>query len=1305
MPPPAAGLTSAEACQRLSQDLQSFITSQIWTLHWRRDIRRVLPTIVTSLYTLLAGVLLVAACATGDGEYRSRTALLAALLLFLFSVNLLLVCRDVYLHRTWHTSQLRFKAKALLNKTVSALTCPWRPSSYPPQRISTLRSQVTVQGLRDGVLVNIPITLLVAGDVIQAYPGLPLPASVTLLDSKSGQLLHTQSFLLGEVPQLDLFQSADDGGQKKTEVTFTPDDPPLWFMVTKTPIVTILEESLQVRRSPLEREMRLALSAVAYIVIPAVFLITLLINLIRFYTLSEYFPTWQEVVVSWPVYVVFPLLSLPLQLMWLVMSAHSVARISLLLESSSQRDVAMHNTCGRSCTLDFWITVRQFFRVVFRPSRYLLPEVVDFFGNLTALCAVDKEYLLTGGLPTPEKVFFLRGKKSFELTAVNSKSSLGSSQRKHEGDKSQRSSGFTEQSVSKGAENTGVANENNTEEEEEEKEREEEEEEEEREGTDRQGGDGSGGEVEYQDLGEQATCRPEEQGSAPSSPEPSESDADPVEIITEMLDITPNPDTLSGLDFDDPNWTEHLNSLKPIGVNTLTTSHLFQSSNDWPPFLTSTALREYLHKTQCACSLGDEVGVKEYAGRLEQEKLLYLLSEAVEHNDQTHVSTLPKKTFFHTGRSDLIQPHLVSAIFKDTTSGIRLLMSRGSGDVVAWCCCDFWDGKDLQPVGEMERMAILDFFARRSLTSHCIALSYNPLLENVSLPLFEASSDPLGLFVPYSMLNKCLSSQHFSVDELLSKEEEDGVTHPAEHFSPQLSSKSVLELMCNQVFLGMVSLQYHPKADVVDLIQALRESGIRFIHFTAESELRGKIFAEKLGLEAGWNCHISLAPGTEDESLSYDDSSSSSTNSSLHSVINAFQTYIRAKLPKGIEEVRPHLADVDNVPLLVPLFTDCTPNAVREMIQIMQESGEVVLCMGNPWVRENLPIFAQAEIGLSLVPSPEDMETRSLYHHSGLTELEVSSNKWPSPLDLAVALNSFTCEVHLPRDADVSLRVVVRQSRHLLGCMQRCLLFGFGCSLSLAVLLLLSNLFFLPPPLSGGHVYWLTLFIIPSLSLSILSVRLDPDVKKRMPDRKKISFMERFFLLLYFMATYLPSTLLFVILFSGTLGHLCRAIPSSGCHPLLGNENASSNSSESAAGWLVENRQGLVLAQDCMALLFTFTFLAISLRFIHRTEPLWRLWKYISWQYITVFVLLAVLQVVYFVLSQIVETLNSQQHGYMIWSVSDVPVYVWVFLVLWPPVQLLLQELLKWCDRRQFMKTQRRLRLSFETKLGMNSPF
>lgn len=44
----------------------------------------------------------------------------------------------------------------------------------------------------------------------------------------------------------------------------------------------------------------------------------------------------------------------------------------------------------------------------------------------------------------------------------------------------------------------------------------------------------------------------------------------------------------------------------------------------------------------------------------------------------------------------------------------------------------------------------------------------------------------------------------------------------------------------------------------VQMIEQLDLSCIRFVHFSKENELRSRVFSEKMGLESGWNCHISL---------------------------------------------------------------------------------------------------------------------------------------------------------------------------------------------------------------------------------------------------------------------------------------------------------------------------------------------------------------------------------------------------------------------------------------------------------------
>ena len=44
--------------------------------------------------------------------------------------------------------------------------------------------------------------------------------------------------------------------------------------------------------------------------------------------------------------------------------------------------------------------------------------------------------------------------------------------------------------------------------------------------------------------------------------------------------------------------------------------------------------------------------------------------------------------------------------------------------------------------------------------------------------------------------------------------------------------------------------------------------------------------------------------------------------------------YVQAKLPRGIENIRPHLRSIDNVPLLVNLFTDCNTESKYNLCRI-----------------------------------------------------------------------------------------------------------------------------------------------------------------------------------------------------------------------------------------------------------------------------------------------------------------------------------------------------------------------------------
>ncbi len=72
---------------------------------------------------------------------------------------------------------------------------------------------------------------------------------------------------------------------------------------------------------------------------------------------------------------------------------------------------------------------------------------------------------------------------------------------------------------------------------------------------------------------------------------------------------------------------------------------------------------------------------------------------------------------------------------------------------------------------------------------------------------------------------------------------------------------------------------------------------------------------------------------------------------------------IKARLPKGIENIRRHLDnEIDNVPLHVSLFTNSTKHATNEMMKIMKDYGEIVCCFGSSYSIENNQLFSTANV-------------------------------------------------------------------------------------------------------------------------------------------------------------------------------------------------------------------------------------------------------------------------------------------------------------------------------------------------------
>ncbi|KAJ3644745.1 hypothetical protein Zmor_022452 [Zophobas morio] len=347
----------------------------------------------------------------------------------------------------------------------------------------------------------------------------------------------------------------------------------------------------------------------------------------------------------------------------------------------------------------------------------------------------------------------------------------------------------------------------------------------------------------------------------------------PSTSVAEVLDLTHNHSEPFKLHFDDQEWQQFLSSLKPLGLAILLNTCNVDTQEHYAAFCSHITCEAIYNENlipvtnrRCLCELAKEIGFVDQAQKifaLEQQlsTFRHLQPEMVRRDNKyarsLHLSTKLKFPF----------PHMFAVIVKELSSGSVQLLSEGTADIILDSCVDYWDGHDLCPLTHSDRKKIQDFYQRSSLTAYCTAFAYRPLNKCISSKVsgvyLELPSDSRHLYMNYrsptpvhwdckSVLEPKIKTplgQFYSTDSLLYND------------PPSLDvsdAESCFQMQCNQVFIGMVTMQYQALTDMVQLIEQLERACIRFVHFSKENELRSRVFSEKMGLESGWNCHISL---------------------------------------------------------------------------------------------------------------------------------------------------------------------------------------------------------------------------------------------------------------------------------------------------------------------------------------------------------------------------------------------------------------------------------------------------------------
>ena len=458
-----------------------------------------------------------------------------------------------------------------------------------------------------------------------------------------------------------------------------------------------------------------------------------------------------------------------------------------------------------------------------------------------------------------------------------------------------------------------------------------------------------------------------------------------------------------------------------------------------------------------------------------------------------------------------------------------------------------------------------------------------------------------------------------------------------------------------QIFLGMVALKTSARKEANRFIEDVFASGIRFVLFNEESLLHTKIIGDDLGLDIDWNSCISL-----------------SSTSPFSAFINSMGMRV---LPSGIDQISNHLAEkIDDVPLLVSMFSDSTPESVLEMVKLYQLHGEVVCIVGGVLNSRNMAVYQTADISVGIGLQPCNF-CENCYGQ----KIDYQYKKTISE-EIAQAVISTPCQFRLGENASLyRILQVIKEARKLMGNIQLALIFSVSCYIPLTASACISYVLGWPGILSIGKYTFIVYVLIPGLTVSFLGKRSNSELMKLLPIKMShFSIGESGWFLRNHVVRMTMATV-------GMVGCQVATLKLYKGELLLGQE------------W--RHVLSHPIEESMEVVHFTFTCL-----WIFATTP-----TYFSGfdkvdfslfhnRLLTITFSILVLLCLFTITGY---TLNAPT------EMSELLTEIWPeFLIwlVWILIYLLLDLHLKRRERRQYQRIQKTMRLYFQTKLGMHSP-
>ncbi|KAJ2418690.1 hypothetical protein IWW41_006268, partial [Coemansia sp. RSA 2522] len=266
------------------------------------------------------------------------------------------------------------------------------------------------------------------------------------------------------------------------------------------------------------------------------------------------------------------------------------------------------------------------------------------------------------------------------------------------------------------------------------------------------------------------------------------------------------------------------------------------------------------------------------------------------------------------------------------------------------------------------------------------------------------------------------------------------------------------------------------------------------------------------------------------------------------------------------------------------------------MIEIFQENGEVVCCMGSALAANTLT-FAVCDLAVGVEPIPHFNRAKDVL----LDHENDGSMSTPGALvtqyALGAALTCIPCPLFLQHDTSLyTLMQVVSEARWMVGCMQQAGLLLLLACVSLALVNLIAA-WCLLPALPGFMAMWVLWIAVPVLSATLLFVPHDESIMSTMPlkNHAHVSDMSRFSV--YAVIRMAPVVALTLVVYTSALQSMLPLSP-----PLH-----SLSSTFSRLDWLhlTQDQQWALLGAQTYAMVaFVFHAICVSSTMMQRTRTL-----------------------------------------------------------------------------------------------------